>query len=123
MQVLQRRLASSPAAIYNSLMRRRERLEAELAEARLVMRGRTAGDATDVLSRAMQSDDLIDNIDEYTQDDIDALEDDISSTVTTAETIEQLEEEVRTLKRLETQALGVLRSGNDAKWTAEQDTR
>ena len=53
------------------------------------MRGRTAGDATDVLSRAMQSDDLIDNIDEYTQDDIDALEDDISSTVTTAETIEQ----------------------------------
>jgi superfamily II DNA or RNA helicase len=117
LQVLQRRLASSPAAIYNSLMRRRERLEVELAEARLVMRGRTAGDATDVLSGAMQSDDLIDNIDEYSQDDIDALEDDISSTVTTAETIEQLEEEVRTLKRLETQALGVLRSGNDAKWT------
>ena len=45
----------------------------------------------------MQSDDLIDNIDEYTQDDIDALEDDISSTVTTAETIEQLEEEVEPL--------------------------
>ena len=28
-----------------------------------------------------------------------------------------MEEEVRTLKRLETQALGVLRSGKDAKWT------
>ena len=40
LQILQRRLASSPAAIYQSLKRRRERLENELAEARLAKKGR-----------------------------------------------------------------------------------
>ena len=37
--VLQRRLASSPEAIYQSLRRRRERLERRLAEERLLKRG------------------------------------------------------------------------------------
>src|SRR3546814_12503437 len=40
LQILQRRLASSPAAIYQSLKRRRERLESQLAEARLAVKGR-----------------------------------------------------------------------------------
>ena len=40
LQILQRRLASSPAAIYQSLKRRRERLENELDEARLIARGK-----------------------------------------------------------------------------------
>ena len=40
LQILQRRLASSPAAIYQSLKRRRERLERELAEAKLAAKGR-----------------------------------------------------------------------------------
>src|SRR5260221_14455415 len=39
LQILQRRLASSPAAIYRSLLRRRERLEARLAEERIIARG------------------------------------------------------------------------------------
>ena len=39
LQILQRRLASSPAAIYHSLRRRRERLEARLAEERIIARG------------------------------------------------------------------------------------
>ena len=43
LQILQRRLASSPAAIYQSLKRRRERLETELGEARLAAKGRRAG--------------------------------------------------------------------------------
>src|SRR3546814_10434206 len=42
LQILQRRLASSPAAIYQSLKRRRERLESQLAEARLAVKGRQA---------------------------------------------------------------------------------
>ena len=37
--ILQRRLASSPEAIYQSLRRRRERLESRLREARLLKRG------------------------------------------------------------------------------------
>ncbi len=43
LQIFSRRLASSPAAIYQSLKRRRERLEAELAEARLMVRGKRSG--------------------------------------------------------------------------------
>jgi hypothetical protein len=39
LQILQRRLASSPAAIFHSLRRRRERLEARLAEEQIIARG------------------------------------------------------------------------------------
>lgn len=42
LQILQRRLASSPAAIHESLRRRRERLENRLDEERLLGRGRDA---------------------------------------------------------------------------------
>ncbi|MGB0694298.1 MAG: protein NO VEIN domain-containing protein [Rhodospirillaceae bacterium] len=111
LQILQRRLASSPAAIYNSLKRRRERLELELAEARLVSKGRKAKLNSDELT-----DDVLDNIEEFEQQEIDDLEDLISTHATTAETIEQLEIEVETLKGLEAMALGVLRSGQDTKW-------
>ncbi len=111
LQILQRRLASSPAAIHRSLMRRRERLESELAEARLAARGgRASINATDV------GDDILRNIDEYGQEDVDDLEERISTGATTAETIEQLAIEVETLKYLEAEALGVLASGEDTKW-------
>ena len=112
LQILQRRLASSPAAIYQSLKRRRERLEAELAEARLARKGgRAAFGQPDV------SDEMLKNIDEYGQDEVDEIEDLISTGATTAETVEQLEIEVQTLKALEIMALDVLRSGKDTKWT------
>jgi hypothetical protein len=112
LQILQRRLASSPAAIYQSLKRRRERLEAELAEARLARKGgRAAFGQPDV------SDEMLKNIDEYGQDEVDEIEDLISTGATTAENVEQLEIEVQTLKGLEIMALDVLRSGKDTKWT------
>jgi superfamily II DNA or RNA helicase len=112
LQILQRRLASSPAAIYQSLKRRRERLESDLAEARLAKKGSkpeigAAGVAVEVLR----------NIEEYAQEEIDELEELISTGATTAETIEQLELEVHTLRGLESMALGVLQSGLDTKWT------
>jgi len=112
LQILQRRLASSPAAIYQSLKRRRERLESELAEARLARRGKGAGFGSDSVSE-----DVLGNIDELGQEEVDDLEDLISTGATTAETIEQLEIEVDTLKGLEAMALEVLRSGKDTKWT------
>jgi len=110
LQILQRRLASSPAAIYQSLKRRRERLESELGEARLVVRGKRVREGN-------VSDEILKNIDEYGQDEIDDLEELISTSATTAETVEQLELEVQTLKGLEQMALNVLRSGKDTKWT------
>lgn len=112
LQILQRRLASSPAAIYQSLRRRRERLEADLGEARLNRRS-----SGPVLPSAIVSDEVLRNIDEYGQDEVDELEEQISTGATTAETIEQLEIEVETLRRLESMALDVLRSGKDTKWT------
>jgi superfamily II DNA or RNA helicase len=111
LQILQRRLASSPAAIYQSLKRRRERLENDLAEARLAKRaGRTEFTSANV------NDEVLRNIDEYGQDEVDEIEDLISTGATTAETIEQLEIEVQTLKGLESMALSVLGSGQDTKW-------
>jgi superfamily II DNA or RNA helicase len=112
LQILQRRLASSPAAIYQSLKRRRERLENELAEARLAAKGRRAG-----VDEPAVNPDMLGNIEEYGQEEIDELEDLISTGATTAETVEQLALEVETLKGLESMALGVLRSGVDTKWT------
>ena len=112
LQILQRRLASSPAAIYQSLKRRRERLESELAEARLAAKGRRVG-----ISEPAVNPDILGNIEEYGQEEIDELEDLISTAATTAETVEQLALEVETLKGLESMALGVLRSRVDTKCT------
>lgn len=111
LQILQRRLASSPAAIYESLKRRRERLETELGEARISKKGGRQEDRPDL------NEEVLKNIEEYSQDEIDEIEESISTGATTAETIEQLEIEVKTLKGLELLALDVLRSGKDTKWT------
>lgn len=112
LQILQRRLASSPAAIHQSLKRRRERLENELGEARLASRGAKV----DFYASSINEEKL-DNIEEYDQEEVDQLEELISTGATMAETIEQLEIEVETLKRLESMALGVLSAGVDTKWT------
>ena len=45
--ILQRRLASSPEAIYQSLRRRRERLESRLRELELLQRGGQVGSVLD----------------------------------------------------------------------------
>ena len=112
LQILQRRLASSPAAIYHSLKRRRERLETELGEARLVAKGKRVG-----IGEPTVSTDVLANIEEFGQEEIDELEELISTGATAAETVEQLAMEVDKLKSLESMALGVLRSGVDTKWT------
>jgi SNF2 family DNA or RNA helicase len=92
LQILQRRLASSPAAIYQSLKRRRERLENELAEARLASKGGKAA-----FEAPAVNDEVLGNIEEYGQEEVDEIEELISTGATTAETVEQLEIEVQTL--------------------------
>lgn len=111
LQILQRRLASSPAAIYQSLKRRRERLEFQLAEARLARAGERVHFTADNIQ-----DEVLRDIEEYGQEEVEALEEEISTNSTAAETIEQLELEVETLQRLERMALEVLCSGKDTKW-------
>jgi superfamily II DNA or RNA helicase len=112
LQILQRRLASSPAAIYQSLKRRRERLENDLAEARLTSKGRGGGFAS-----IEGNGDTLRNLEELSQEEIDEFEDLISTGATTAETVEQLGMEVGTLKKLEQMALSVVQSGVDTKWS------
>ena len=111
LQVLQRRLASSPAAIYRSLRRRRIRLENDLAEARLATTGSRTSLVDDIFGE-----EILGNIDEFGQEEVDELEELISTGATTAESVEQVGIEVETLKHLEENALNVLRSGEDTKW-------
>ena len=80
LQILQRRLASSPAAIYQSLKRRRERLETQLTE--LTLQGRA-----DSLRSAYEDvipDDYAE-MEEYDQDELDQVEEAVSSSATSAE--------------------------------------
>ena len=111
LQILQRRLASSPAAIHQSLKRRRERLEAELAE--IVLPGR-AQKVRDAWNGAIPDD--FDEIEEYDPAELDQVEDALSASATSAESAGQLRMEIATLGNLEAQAFMVLKSGEDAKW-------
>lgn len=112
LQILQRRLASSPAAIYQSLKRRRERLETQLTELSLQGRAQTIRGAYENVVP-----DDYEEMEEYDQAELDQVEDAVSSSATSAESAEQLKIEIETLKGLEDQALDVLRSGEDTKWT------
>jgi superfamily II DNA or RNA helicase len=111
--VLQRRLASSPEAIYQSLRRRRERLEKRLAELRLLAR---AAGVTALVSPELDEEDRED-LDEAPENEIEAAEEEILDQATAAQTIAELEAEIATLVRLEGLANAVRRSGIDRKWT------
>ncbi len=114
LQILQRRLASSPAAIHESLKRRLARLEARLEEEKLLKRGQ---DASSLLSQkaALPSWDEED-LEEAPDDEVEALEDQIVDQATAARTITELEAEIASLKELEALARTLRRSGEDAKW-------
>lgn len=109
--VLQRRLASSPEAIYQSLRRRRERLDTKLNEERLGRRGREFElDLTSGFEAPEDVDDLPDG-------ELEDLEEEVVDQASAARTIAELEAEIVTLRRLEQLAEQVRRSGTDAKWT------
>ena len=99
LQILQRRLASSPAAIFHSLRRRRERMEARLNEERLVARG-GALQMTPRLS-AILSDDEDSNLDEAGGEELEQAEQEVVDRATAAETIAELEAEIIILRQLE----------------------
>jgi superfamily II DNA or RNA helicase len=111
LQTLQRRLASSPAAIHRSLERRRKRLEERLREERLLRHGSAAVLARDNLP-SIDPDDL----DDAPGDEAEAIEQQIADQATAASTIAELEAEICILKDLEERALRLKLSGQDAKW-------
>ncbi|MEI8196309.1 MAG: helicase-related protein, partial [Phycisphaerae bacterium] len=113
--ILQRRLASSPEAIYQSLRRRRERLEKRLREEQLLKRGaETRIDTTPDLPAYTAED--IDELEEYPDAEGEQEEETVVDQASAARTIRELEIEIGMLRHLEELALKVRRSGADRKW-------
>jgi superfamily II DNA or RNA helicase len=117
--LLQRRLASSPEAIYQSLRRRRERLERRLREVELLRRGAAVTTPLPV-SRLLDADELED-LEEGPELELAAAEDEILDEATASATIDELRTEILTLQQLESLAAQVQRSGEDAKWSQLRD--
>ena len=110
MTILQRRLASSPEAIYQSLRRRRIRLESKLAEAKSVASGKVAyTDKWGIDSRDFDEDD-------YDSEEYEQMEDDVVDTASAAATAAELDAEIAILRTLERKANDVRISGEDRKW-------
>jgi len=115
--ILQRRLASSPEAIYQSLRRRGEQLESRLREMEVLQRAAvgSAGAGLGVPTPILDTED-VEDLEEAPEDEVAAAEEEILDQATAARSIAELKAEIETLKGLEGLALGVRRSGTDTKW-------
>src|ERR1039457_3820741 len=112
--ILQRRLASSPEAIYQSLYRRSERLQKRLRELELLQRG-AAAEAIAAATPALDAED-VEDLEDAPDNEVQAAEEEILDQATAARTIGELKAEIATLGRLESLAHAVRRSGEDRKW-------
>ena len=105
---LQRRLASSPEAIFQSLKRRKERLERRLREEQLGERGGT------LLAESLSV--VPDDDDELTAEEQETLEETLIDRATAARSGAELAQEIAILGRLAGQARALVASGLDRKW-------
>ncbi|TMZ45346.1 RNA helicase, partial [Klebsiella pneumoniae] len=112
--ILQRRLASSPEAIYQSLKRRRERLEKRVREEDLLRRGGDAKFRREGVLLVTEED--FEDLEDAPSAELEVLEEEVVDQATAARTLAELRAEIATLKRLEELALRVRRSGKDVKW-------
>ncbi|MBP8988999.1 MAG: DUF3883 domain-containing protein [Clostridia bacterium] len=110
--ILQRRLASSPEAIYQSLRRRRIRLERRLKEEKLLKR---EIDLTEN-DHAIQLNIEIDDLDDVPYTELEEIENNLIDQATAARTIAELEAEIQTLSHLVDLAADLRLSGEDRKW-------
>jgi superfamily II DNA or RNA helicase len=113
--ILQRRLASSPEAIYQSLRRRRERLESRLRELEILQRGgqTAAAIAADVPTFDKED---VEDLEDAPDAELEAAEEQVLDQATAARSIGEVRMEIETLKRLEGLAHSIRRSGEDKKW-------
>ncbi len=103
MTVLQRRLASSPEAIYQSLKSRRERLENRLFHRQ----------AFETLRSGLFSEEEFEDL---TAEERENLEKELSDAASAAINIVELEKEIEMLRVLEAEADEVRKSERDSKW-------
>lgn len=109
---LQRRLASSPRAIWISLKRRRERLEARLEEEKLRSGTTNRSRPQDLLSGFDPED-----MEDLPEEEAEAIENEAIDSASSAQTLDELAAEISSLRDLEDRALRLCRSGEDAKWS------
>lgn len=105
---LQRRLASSPEAIFQSLKRRKERLERRVREEKFGLRGQQ------ILAETLIE--IPEDDDDLNAEEQETLEETLVDQATAARTIAELEQEIIILEGLEQQARAVVISGQDRKW-------
>src|SRR6266446_6593098 len=108
--ILQRRLASSPEAIYQSLHRRSERLESRLRELELLQRGGAVAPVVAVTAPTLDAE-YVEDLEEAPESEVEAAEEEILDQATAARSIAELRMEIVTLRRLEALALSIRRSG------------
>ena len=112
--ILQRRLASSPEAIYRSLRRRRGRLESRLRELSLLQRG-AQPQALPKAGPTFDAED-VEDLDEAPYDEVETAEAAVLDQATAASTIAELKAEIASLGHLASLAAEIRRSGDDTKW-------
>ncbi|WP_105034120.1 helicase-related protein [Cryobacterium aureum] len=108
--VLQRRLASSPEAIFQSLRRRTERLD----RVRVDLLTGVVGPPTKAAPDALVEDDP--DVDELDSADLEDAEDELVDSATAARTAAELATEILDLRRLTDIASRVVASQEDVKW-------
>ncbi len=106
--ILQRRVASSPYAIAQSLRRRRVKLDERLDRLK-----NPAGKKKPSAWEGYTADDIDE---ELTAEELEEIEDELVDEATAARTIPELMAEIAILKGLEQQAEAVLKSRADIKW-------
>ncbi|MDF1595724.1 MAG: helicase-related protein [Acidimicrobiia bacterium] len=112
---LQRRLASSPEAIYRSVQRRKERLQKRLIELEAILDGTARDSAT--IPKGLSETDLEDfDFDDYDDVELEQLEDEAIDQATAAATVPELRDEIDKLAKLEKLTAAVRASGTDKKW-------
>ena len=116
--ILQRRLASSPEAIYQSIQRRRERLQDRLQEETKNKRSSDGQlekqeELSGLPAETAEADDFYD---ERPAEEVETTEDEVIARASAAQTIAELQAEIQTLKGLEQLALNVRQRGTDRKW-------
>jgi superfamily II DNA or RNA helicase len=109
---LQRRLASSPEAIFQSLQRRRDRLQNRLREEQIGERGRFHSETL----RAANEAGVPEDEDDLSADEQEQLEERLVDQASAAQTIAELEGEILLLGRLVQQARELVVSKQDRKW-------
>ncbi len=110
---LQRRLASSPEAIYQSLKRRHHKLKRRVEEEKIRQRGNSLAETLNFYNIP---ENIWESADELASDAFENFEEAVVDQATAAQTIQELEAEILILKGLEEQAKQVVHSGQDRKW-------